>query len=60
MKYNLFQCLELELHLVVAVPSIDVLEQDIDNLLTLVQLEQVSIPLLEILEWVAFVKLEYC
>ena len=42
-------CNEQELHLVFAVPSVDVLELVFDNLLGPVQLEQVSILLLDIL-----------
>ena len=56
----IYECLDIELHLVVAVPSIDVLDVDVDNLLAPVQLEQVSFPMLDILEWVACFALEYC
>ena len=56
----MINCNEQELHLVVAIPSVDVLELVFDNLLGPVQLEQVSILLLDILEWVACFALEYC
>ena len=40
--------------------TVKLLELDVDNLLAPVQIEQVSFPLLDILEWIAGIALEYC